>query len=109
MTWLIAYDVASPRRWRQLYRLVKYYGMRSQWSVFVVTNPAFRPAVFLAKAAKILDPVEDDLRLYRLNGPVASSNGDQGLIPIQRGIYISGQPTARKRVPVRSAAEDSPD
>ena len=67
MTWLIAYDVSSPRRWRRLYHLVRRHGARVQWSVFVVSDPRFAPKAFMDAAARIVDPATDDVRLYRVD------------------------------------------
>ena len=67
MTWLIAYDIACPRRWRRLYHLVREYGVRLQWSVFLVTETPFRKERFLAAAARVIDPSSDDIRLYQVN------------------------------------------
>ena len=32
--WLIAYDIADPKRWRKVFRLLKSYGAPVQLSVF---------------------------------------------------------------------------
>jgi CRISPR-associated protein Cas2 len=66
MTWLIAYDISCPRRWRRFYGLVRDYGVRVQWSVFVVTQAPFGKDRFLSAAARIIDPKADDIRLYRV-------------------------------------------
>lgn len=71
MTWLIAYDIACPRRWRRVYRLVREYGVRLQWSVFLVTETPFRKERFLSSAARLIDPAKDDIRLYRVNATSA--------------------------------------
>ncbi len=86
MTWLIAYDVACPRRWRRLYRLVRESSVRLQWSVFAVTDPKFRPSAFLSAAATILDPGEDDLRLYSLSGRKARNGAALSHFVLPAGI-----------------------
>ncbi len=77
MTWLIAYDITCPRRWRRFHGLVRAYGVRVQWSVFVVTQAPFRKDRFLSAAARIIDPKSDDIRLYR----VTASSLDDGPPP----------------------------
>jgi CRISPR-associated protein Cas2 len=73
MAWILAYDIACPRRWRRLYRLARNRGVRLQWSVFLVTEPGFDPRRFLAEMAKIIDLEADDVRLYRVAGSIVGS------------------------------------
>jgi len=87
VTWIIAYDIACPRRWRRLYRLVKDHGARLQWSVFVATDPRFKPAAFLAQAARIVDPKADDVRLYRISGQVTKAAPSREAPPAPAGIH----------------------
>ncbi len=73
MAWILAYDVACPRRWRRLYRMARDRGVRLQWSVFLITEARFDPSRFLAEAAKIIDLDADDVRLYRVAGSIEGS------------------------------------
>jgi CRISPR-associated protein Cas2 len=90
MAWIIAYDITCPRRWRRFYRLVREYGVRLQWSVFLVTQAPFHRAQFLSAAAKLIDPKADDVRLYQ----VISRDGAEGAgTPIPRlptGVHWRG-------------------
>jgi CRISPR-associated protein Cas2 len=73
MAWLIAYDITCPRRWRRFYALVRAYGVRVQWSVFLVTETPFRKAAFLSAAARLIDTKTDDVRLYQVTLPCAEA------------------------------------
>jgi CRISPR-associated protein Cas2 len=77
MAWIIAYDITCPRRWRRFYRLVRGYGVRLQWSVFLVTRTPFSKAQFLSAAAKLIDAKADDVRLYQ----VTLNEGADGMGP----------------------------
>ena len=87
MSWLIAYDITCPRRWRRLYRLVREYGVRVQWSVFLVTREPFQRAAFLSAASRIIDAQRDDLRLYRLAGKLEGSRRADELIAAPAGVH----------------------
>lgn len=58
---LIAYDVASPRRWRRVNRLMQAVGERVQLSVFLCRmTPAMKAQVLQALSA-VIDPAADRL------------------------------------------------
>ncbi len=90
MAWILAYDVACTRRWRRLYRLARERGVRLQWSVFLITEADFDPRRFLAKAAKIIDPNADDVRLYRVAGSIASSHDRKAVDEPIEGVQWRG-------------------
>ncbi len=82
MTWLIAYDITCPRRWRRFHGLVRAYGVRVQWSVFVVTQAPFRKDRFLSAAASIIDRKADDIRLYRVTSTPSIDNSAGSPFPV---------------------------
>jgi CRISPR-associated protein Cas2 len=90
MAWILAYDIASPRRWRRLYRLARERGVRLQWSVFLITEARFDPRSFLAEAATIVDPRADDVRLYRVAGSIRGSLDHELLSEPIEGIQWRG-------------------
>ncbi len=107
---MIAYDIACPRRWRRLYRLVRQHGVRVQWSVFVVVEARFRPEAFLSAAAKIIDPKRDDLRLYQVSGKITGPPLDTGMINLPDGIHWwPGSARPRARRPGATVALDTRD
>ncbi len=63
-TWIIAYDIAEPRR---LQRVHKYLAKRSyalQYSVFVADLTRMEFESLKAELAKLIDPLKDDVRFY---------------------------------------------
>lgn len=64
--YLIAYDIANPRRLSRVHRILKKQGLPVQYSVFTVVCK--RPALLrlLSKIELQIDVCEDDVRCYRL-------------------------------------------
>lgn len=65
-TYLLAYDIADPRRLARVARLVSREALRIQYSVYVAqfSPPRLRRLVSILRAA--IDPKADDLRIYPL-------------------------------------------
>lgn len=64
--WLVAYDIASPRRLARLHRWLVQRALPVQYSVFVFTGTAAELAELIAGLAKRIHPRQDDVRLYPL-------------------------------------------
>jgi CRISPR-associated protein Cas2 len=64
--YLLAYDIADPRRLARIARLVSRVALRIQYSVYVaeLTLPQLRELVAILRDA--IDPKADDLRIYPL-------------------------------------------
>ena len=62
---LVSYDIREPRRWRRVYRLLKGYGTRVQYSVFRVRATELQFQRLRWELEKELD-VEDDLLIVHL-------------------------------------------
>jgi len=62
--YLVAYDVASPRRLAKTYRILKNYGMALQKSVFIVHGTESAIEKLLDKLLSVMSAKEDDLRAY---------------------------------------------
>jgi CRISPR-associated endonuclease Cas2 len=92
MAWIVAYDIACPRRWRRLYRFVRERGVRLQWSVFLITEANFEPRVFLAEAARLIDLCADDVRLYKVTGSIVGSLDRQALGEPAEGVQWRAPP-----------------
>lgn len=67
MGWLIAYDIAEPRRWRAVYKLVREVGFRLQYSLFWADISAGQARELADRLGKVIDWAEDDVRLYPLD------------------------------------------
>jgi CRISPR-associated protein Cas2 len=63
---LLAYDIADPKRLNQVHRTVRRHGLPLQYSVFIVPATAARIEGLLAELADIIEPAEDDIRVYPL-------------------------------------------
>ncbi len=62
----IAYDIRSPKRWRQVNRIVRGYGGRLQFSVFECLLSETQLEELRAKLDPVLDHHEDRLMIARL-------------------------------------------
>lgn len=64
--WLIAYDIASPRRLQRVHRYLKRYAIPVQYSVFVLTADQPTLMGILRGLEQLIDPSADDVRAYHL-------------------------------------------
>lgn len=64
MYWVIAYDIANPRRLRRVARLLRRWGHRVQHSVFELRiDHALLPGL-RAQLEESVDPALDSVRMY---------------------------------------------
>lgn len=61
---VISYDVASDRRRRRMEKAVLRYAVRVQYSVFEGWLTDRELQLLLDRAARLLDPATDSLRVY---------------------------------------------
>ena len=71
---LVSYDIRSPARWRRVYRIVRGYGDRIQFSVFRVRATALQMAKLRWELSRVLAP-EDALLTVRLCSTCADQIG----------------------------------
>lgn len=64
MSWLLAYDIAAPQRWRPVYRRVADNGHRLQFSLWWLPITDIEMGALLMDLSEHIDPVEDDIRAY---------------------------------------------
>lgn len=64
--YLIAYDIADPKRLTRTHRLLKKAGLPLQYSVFTTVMSRVRLNKLLDAIGGIIDPREDDVRCYAL-------------------------------------------
>jgi CRISPR-associated protein Cas2 len=68
-SWLIAYDIADPRRLRRVHRLLCEHAVPVQYSVFIARCSPAKLGVIRALLAKLIHPREDDVRMYPVPEP----------------------------------------
>lgn len=66
--YLVAYDIASPSRWRHVQKALRPLCRRQQLSVFACRGTPARLARLEAKLRRLMDPEEDRLMVLDL-GP----------------------------------------
>jgi CRISPR-associated protein Cas2 len=64
--YLIAYDIADPRRLSQVHRALKKQGLPVQYSVFTVVMKRRTLLRLLERLNVLIKSTEDDIRCYRL-------------------------------------------
>lgn len=64
--WLLAYDIAEPARLRRVHRHVRGEGVPLQYSVFLLEKTPRQVLRLRDELAELIDPVRDDVRIYRL-------------------------------------------
>jgi CRISPR-associated protein Cas2 len=86
---LLAYDIADPDRLVRVHRAVRNVGLPLQYSVFLVPGTAAHIDALLAELDDIIDPREDDIRVYPLpRKPDVVHYGRQWLAP---GLQLLGE------------------
>lgn len=63
---LVSYDIADNRRRRQVFKLMKGYGVRVQYSVFECLLTAAQVQEMKGRVKPVLDQEEDSVRYYLL-------------------------------------------
>lgn len=65
-SYLVAYDIADPRRLQRVARCVSRRGVRVQYSVFLTHLTPAQRKTLTGELARLIDPRADDVRLYPL-------------------------------------------
>lgn len=85
--YLVCYDIRDPKRLCRVYRCMRKWGIRLQYSVFYCQlTPSLRKAL-IGELGALIDHRTDDVRIY---GMQANSRINfQGVDPLPDGVYIS--------------------
>lgn len=67
--YLIAYDIAHPRRLQRLHRALRAEALAMQESVFLVQGTQAEVDGLLDRLETLIDPHADDLRAYPIGAP----------------------------------------
>lgn len=87
MKWLIAYDVAHPRRLRRCHRVLCAHAIPLQESVFLFDGSKVGFHACMRRVCALLHARDDDLRAYPLpHGGLCRALGN-GALP--EGIYLN--------------------
>lgn len=67
--WLIAYDIADPRRLARVHRFLTSQAVPVQYSVFATRSTPMKIGMLKADLAGLIDLREDDVRIYPIPEP----------------------------------------
>jgi len=67
--YLVAYDIACPRRLVKVHRLLKREGIAAQKSLFLVNGAEYEIEALMDRIAKVMASKMDDLRAYPISNP----------------------------------------
>ncbi|MCS6781209.1 MAG: CRISPR-associated endonuclease Cas2 [Geminicoccaceae bacterium] len=73
--WLVAYDVASPKRLGRVHRFMVRRGLPTQYSVFLVEADRAAIEELVGALARLVHPKQDDVRIFRLDPTFGRSLG----------------------------------
>ncbi|MCY0873191.1 MAG: CRISPR-associated endonuclease Cas2 [Acidithiobacillus caldus] len=80
-SWLIAYDIADPRRLARVHRYLKGEAVPVQYSIFAAATSANGIRRVRDELAKRIDPRRDDVRIYLLPRSLDISHLGQPSLP----------------------------
>jgi CRISPR-associated protein Cas2 len=79
--YIIAYDIADPKRLARLYRYMKTKAVPIQYSVFIAMLRHSQLQTLIADIAAIIHSGQDDVRIYPLPKTLAIISIGQNLLP----------------------------
>ena len=85
--YLVAYDIANPRRLRRVARLLERHALRVQYSVFLFEGEKATVEQLLDSAAKLIKPSLDVIQAWHIGG-------DPHVPDLVRGVSVPAQPAA---------------
>jgi len=64
---IIAYDIADPKRLRKIAKILEKKALRIQYSIYILYNATEQEAINLVRSLdKIYNEKEDDIRIYKI-------------------------------------------
>lgn len=88
--YLIAYDIADPRRLSRVHRVLKKEGLPVQYSVFTVVMKRPRLLRLLDRIDAHIVEAEDDVRCYRLPENIEASSLGRQYFPDGVMLFTAG-------------------
>ncbi len=86
--WLIAYDIADPRRLRRVHKFLCAHAVPVQYSVFATRGSPMKLGLIRAGLAEIVDAGEDDVRVYPVPEPASLTVFGKKALP--EGLQVIG-------------------
>ncbi len=80
-SYLLCYDIANPRRLGKVHKFCSRLGMAFQYSVFHLRCDSDQATRIMADLEAIIDPEEDDVRLYPIDGSDSIATFGERLLP----------------------------
>ena len=107
--WLIAYDIAGPRRLQRVHRFLCKHAVPVQYSVFATRGSRMKVGAIRSGLERIVDAAEDDVRIYPVPEPAmltvfGKKALPEGLRVIDTGFSVTLAPFA----PVNSQGTMTP-
>ncbi len=90
-SWLIGYDITSPKRLQRIYRVMLRHATPLEYSVFLFTGTERGKQRCLDELIALIDPKTDDLRCYPL--PERGLQERIGRATLPEGIHWSILPS----------------
>lgn len=88
--YLIAYDIADPKRLSRTHRVLKKAGLPLQYSVFTTVMSRVRLNYLLEAIGGIIDEREDDIRCYALPATVECQTIGRQYFPDDVMLFTEG-------------------
>ena len=80
VNWLLCYDIADPQRLQKVHGRVSKQGLMVQYSVYYLRASAAQVEALLHSLTRLIEPREDDIRVYPLpENPAACLEGHDGI------------------------------
>ena len=87
---VVAYDIAEPRRLQRVHRLLCKYAAPLEYSVFLLVGATSDKDRCLAEVAQVIKAGEDDVRCYALPCRGYQNRVGRAVLPI--GVQWTGLP-----------------
>ncbi|MFA0465426.1 CRISPR-associated endonuclease Cas2 [Vibrio breoganii] len=67
MKYIIAYDIASPKRLKRIHKTLQGYAIPVQYSIFYAELNSHMLQEMRSDVIQVIDSSEDDVRIYPIN------------------------------------------
>lgn len=80
---LASYDISDPKRWRKVFKIMKGYGERVQYSVFICQLTDVQAAQLKAKLDEVIHHSQDQVMFVQM-GPVTRNQLEKRICTVGR-------------------------